>query len=351
MNLWYGLAFAAMTVGWFLLPLVPAILELLHPSDVAPLRVVPRDAGDVSFLARGFRQYLGRQMNLLPAATPADFLGRLPDGTHFARVKAGPDVLRPGEPGTTQDRVVRVDTPIALAGNQTFLQEVHATEDFVGGPQTVYRALLGERRITLGERSRVLRWVHAGGALTIGGESALQGRISSDESVTVGPGVEFDRIGAPEIRTTGSAAPARAAATGGWQLPDGARRIGDHHRIDGDLEIGAGVKVIGSLVVTGRLTVRQGAEIHGSVKVHGDVTIERAAAIRGSLVGRRNVVVGPAAEVLGPVIGDGEVSLGDGSSVGRGDAQTTVAAGTLKLGRGVAVFGQIMARDGGRTTN
>ncbi len=351
MSPWHGLAFGSITLGWMLLPLIPAILELLRPSDVAPLRVVPRDAGDVSFLAKGFRLYLGRQMNLLPTTTPADFLGRLPDGTHFARVKAGPDVLRPGEPGSTQDRVVRVDTPIALAGNQTFLQEVHATEDFTGGPQTVYRALLGERRVTLGDRSRVLRWVHAGGALSVGSGSALQGRISSDESVTVGPGVEFDRIGAPAIRTTGSAAPARASATGAWQMPEGARRIGDHHRIDGDLEIGPGVKVTGCLVVTGRLTVRQGAEIDGSVKVHGDVTLERAVAIRGSLVGRRDVVVGPAAEVLGPVIGEGQVVLGDGCSVGQADAQTTVAAGSLKLGRGVTVFGQLIARDGGRTTD
>ncbi len=350
MTVWTGLAFTAVTVGWWLLPLLPAILELLRPTDAAPLRVVPRDAGDVAFLAKGFRQYLDRQMNLLPAATPADFLGRLPDGTHFARIKAGPELLRPGDTSRVQDRVVRVDTPIALGGDQTFLQEVHATEDFVGGPNTVYRALLGERRVTLGDRSRVLRWVHAGGALSIGARSVLQGRVSSDHSVLVGRGVEFDRIGAPEIRTAGPTPPAGPAATIAWQLPEGARRIGDHHRIEGDLEIGPGVRVTGSLVITGRLVMRPGAEIDGSVKAYGDVTLERAAAIRGSLVGRADLAIGPGVEVLGPVIGDGRVSLGDGSSVGRRDAQTTVVAGSLQLGVGVAVFGQIIAREGGGTT-
>ena len=351
MSLGTGLAFIGITLGWFLLPLLPAILELFRPSDVTPLRVVPRDAGDVAFLAKGFRHYLGRQMDLLPSATPADFLGRLPDGTHFARVKAGPSVLRPGDNGAVQERVVRVDAPIALAGDQTFLQEVHATEDFAGGPRSVYRALLGERRVTLGERSRVLRWVHAGGPLSVGAHSVLQGRVSSDQSVVVGQDVEFDRIGAPEIRTAGPTAPPGTAPTTIWELPKGARKIGDHHRIDGNLEIGPGVRVGGSLVVAGRLVIREGAEVRGSVKAHGDVTVERGAAIRGSLVGQGDLVIGPAVEVLGPVIGEGAVSLGDGCTVGRLDAQTTVAAGSLRVGHGVAVFGQLIARDGGKTTD
>ncbi|MDX2056934.1 MAG: polymer-forming cytoskeletal protein [Gemmatimonadales bacterium] len=342
--------FLAATILWFLLPLLPAIIELLRPTDLAPLTVVPRDAGDVAFLAKGFRGYLAGQLDRLPAETPADFLGRLPDGTLFGRVREATGVLAPGQ-ATVQDRVMVLETGAPVPGDQTFVQEIHARAPFLGGPRTAYRAILADQGATLGEGSRVLRWIHAAGPLDIGAGSALAGRASSDRAVRLGPGVRFDRIGAPEIVTSGTApaAPAPAAPRTPFVPPEDARRIGDHLRIEADLHLPAGTDVDGNLVVRGRLVVGRGSRIRGSIKTHGEILIEPEVEITGSLVSRAPISVGQGGFVAGPIIGEDEVRIAAGSVIGTGGAPTTIAARSLTLGPATTIFGQITTQAGGTT--
>src|ERR1043166_7526893 len=194
------LALFAAAVAWFLLPLLPALRELLRPTDLAALKVVDRSSGYVAYFARNFRNYLEKQTALLPAEQQVgDFLGRLPDGTRLVRIhKAVTTLEREGKDGP-EKRLVVVDVPLRLEGGETFLMELYARAPLTGGPEAVYRAVYAEKDLTLGEGSTVLRWAHAGGRLAVGRDSVLRGRISSDTGVELGPGVVFERIGAPII--------------------------------------------------------------------------------------------------------------------------------------------------------
>jgi hypothetical protein len=49
-GLTFVLVFVAAVV-WFLLPLIPALRELLWPTDIAPLKVMGRDAANVALFA------------------------------------------------------------------------------------------------------------------------------------------------------------------------------------------------------------------------------------------------------------------------------------------------------------
>lgn len=346
------LALLAVTVAWLLLPMIPALRELFRPTDVAPLTVVDRSSGDVAYFAKNFRQYLERQLATYAAqGRTGEERARLPDGTQFVRVQHQAEALEPASDERTQRRLVVVERPITLAGGETFLMEVFAREAFNGGPRAVYRAVFGERKIWLGEGTRVLRWVHAAGRLVVGAHSVLRGRVSSEVGVSLGGGVVFERIGAPVIAVGPEREPPPnpPALPREFRLPEGARRVGEHLRIDGDLDIPEGVRVTSSLVVGGTLRVGMGTIIEGSVKAHRDVELADEVQVRGSVVARRRVMTGAAAWIGGPVIAEERIRLGRDAVVGGPDLPATVSAPEVELATGATVYGQISAPMGGRT--
>ncbi len=343
------LVLLGVTLLWFLLPLLPALSELLRPSDVAPLKVVDRSAGLISFFARNFRQYLEK---VLPAEAGAgDYAAKLLDGTEFVRVTRRPDQL--AAPGAAENRLVVLDAPLTLPGNQTFLMECYARGPLVSGPETNYRAVYAEHELTLGESNRVFRWTHAGGPLTVGAHSVLRGRVSSDSRVMLGPDVVFERMGAPVI-AHGSVQepPARPNGANGlkaWQPPVEARKVGDHTRIEGDLDIPKGVRVSGSLVVAGRLRIGAGALVEGSVKAHRDIELAEGAQVAGAAVTKTRLSIGAGSWVGGPALAEKAIRLGPNAVVGGPQLPATVSGTEVELAAGATVYGQISGMRGART--
>jgi cytoskeletal protein CcmA (bactofilin family) len=345
-------AFVALTAAWFLLPLIPALIELFRPSDIAPLKVVDRSSGYVAYFARNFRQYLEKQTAALPREAQAgDFFGRLPDGTQFLRVHKAADALtREAEEGN-QNRLVVVDAPLTLKGGETFLMEVYARAPLTGGPGAVYRAVYAERELAFGDGTRVLRWAHAGGRMVVGAHSVLRGRITSDTAVVLGGDVVFERIGAPVIAvgTVQEPPPPPPALPKAFKLPKGSRRVGDHVRVQGDLEVPEGVRVTSSLVVSGRLRIGLGTIVEGSVKAHGDVELADEAQVRGAVVTRTRLMTGTSAWIGGPAIAEERIRLGKDTLVGGPGLPATVSAPEVELATGATVYGQISAPKGART--
>jgi len=341
------LALFGVTLLWFLLPLLPALRELFAPKDIAPLKVVDRSSGHVAYFARNFRQYLERT---LPAEAGAgDYAGKLLDGTEFVRVNLKPATINGASP-KVHNQIVVFDTPITLNGEETFLLEVYARAPLTSGPGTVFRAVYADRELTLGPGSRVLRWTHAGGVLTVGARSLLRGRVSSDTAVRLGTGSVFERIGAPVIAAGSEQEPPPAppAAPKTWRPVD-ARRVGDHWRVEGDLEIPEGVLVKGSLVVAGTLRVGLGAIVAGSLKAHRDIVLGGEAQVHGSVVSRTRIELGQAAWVGGSLIAERDVRLGKDAVVGGPGRPATVSATEVELQDGATVYGQISARREART--
>jgi cytoskeletal protein CcmA (bactofilin family) len=350
------LALLGITLAWFLLPLLPALLELFRPTDIAALKVVDRSSGYVAYFARNFRQYIRRQTAAMPASQQTgDFVGQLSDGTRMVRLSTAGGLERVGVgPQDTEHRLVVFEAPRSLSGGETFLMEVYAREPLTGGPNAVYRAVYAERDLTLGRDSAVLRWAHAGGRLAVGPDSVLRGRTSSDTGVVLGAGVAFERIGAPII-SAGADEPSEPPPPPPsmprlFKLPEAAKRIGDHTRIEGDLTIPVGVRVSGSLVVAGTLRIGLGAIIEGSIKAHRDVELAAEAQVSGAVVTRTRLVVGAGAWIGGPAIAEMSIRLDRGAVVGGADLPATASAPEVELARGATVYGQISAPNGGRTT-
>lgn len=335
------------TLLWFLLPLLPAIRELIWPTDARPLTVGDRSAGEVNFFARNFRQYFEKQMASLTAMPAADRPREaFPDGTRLLSLNAV------SEAGSgSEDRLVVVEHQITLPGDETFLVELYARAAFTGGPRAVYRAIYAESELVLGESSRVLRWAHAVGTLSVSAHSVLQGRISSDRMVSLSGGVAFELIGAPVIAVglEHEPPPDPPALAKEFTLPEGSIAVGDHIRIEGDVRIPGGVRVTHSLVIAGSITIGLGTIVEGSIKAHRDVELADEAQVRGSVVARRRVMTGAAAWIGGPVIAEERIRLGRGAVVGGPNLPATVSAPEVELAQGATVYGQINAPKGGRS--
>lgn len=343
------LALLGLTIGWFLLPMLPALRELFRPTDIAPLKVVERSAGNIAYFARNFRQYLEKA--LPTEAGVGDYAGKLLDGTEFIRINRHPAVLETNAERRTQNRIVILDTPLTLEGGETFLMELYARAPLISGPRGVFRAVYAERDLVLGEGSQVFRWTHAGGKLVVGAHSVLRGRVTSDVSVSLAGDVVFERIGAPVISAGAEhePPPRPPAAPQAYRFPEDAKQVGDHTRIERDLEIPSGVLVSGNLVVAGSLRIGLGAIVEGNVKAHHEIELADEAQVSGSVVSRTRLMVGQSAWIGGPAIAEDRIRLGRDSVVGSPTQPATVSAAEVELASGATVFGQVSAMGGART--
>ncbi|HSB53410.1 MAG TPA: polymer-forming cytoskeletal protein, partial [Gemmatimonadales bacterium] len=221
-----------------------------------------------------------------------------------------------------------------------------------GGPAASYRAILGERSVSLAEGSVVLRWLHSVGAVTVDDQSHLYGRCSSETQVRLGRLVGFDRISAPAITTPGATPRPRPPVNADllrFERPERAREMGDALRVEQDWTIPPGVLVDTNLVVAGELRIGKGARIRGNVKAHGEVQVGMGAVVEGSLVSRKAIAIGEECWIDGPVLSEEHLRIAAGTNVGSPDAPTTVAGRTVSLGLGVMVSGQIVTEEGGQT--
>jgi hypothetical protein len=353
-----ALAFVAVlvvTAVWFLLPLIPALREFFRPTDDGPLDMVGLDAGDLTVFANGFRAYLSRQMplSLTGRSWRSEAIDALRDGTPVAQLNGRPGMLEEVlDENRTAKHLVMAGSPLRLQGQETFLLELYARSDFVGGPDAAYRALLAESDAELGERSSVLRWVHAEGILVARAGTQLPGRASAGRELRMDYGVEFARVRAPRI-VTGPvqlqlpAAPA-PLLTSTFRLPSSARRLRTFVRVADDLSIPARETLGVSLVVEGMLRIGAGARVAGSVKAHGPIVVEDGAVVDGALVSRETIEVGANCQIGGPLIAERHATIRRGTSIGRSELPATVTCSSILLEEGCQIFGALAARDRGR---
>ena len=342
-----------LAVGWTTLPLLPALRELFSPTDVDPLTMVGRDNADISRFARHFRDYVQANLRQLPPEGGADdSFGKLPDGTQFVRIAQGHAVARAALPDGTQDRLVVLEHPTTLPGGEQFRLEVWARAALTGGEGATYRAVLSEDVLRLGAHSTVMRWVHSRGPMDVAAGSTLYGRASSEQGIRLGRDVAFERVGAPVI-TVGDAMPSHGPPAAGElveaPIPEDARRLGDHLRVEGDFWLPPHSVVDGNLVVAGELRLGAGARVKGSVKAHRAIELEEGAVVEGSVVSERTIRLGPSTWVRGPVIAEDSVTIASAATVGARTQPTTVSARTLSLAQGVAVCGHLVTQEGGHT--
>jgi len=327
----------------------------MKPTDIDPLRVVPRDSSAVSFFANNFRNYILKQVEKYDFSSLRDYQpARLPDGTPFVRVQgSGKLPLKETSSANTVDHVVIAGVGSILPDDTTFLREVYGVASLMGGGNCVYRAILAEEELTLQPGSIVLRWGHSVGVFNVHENSILHGRASSDKELHLMPGVTFEWIAAPVISVESAEEHIGTAKEEVQRVPfeldDMIKMTDDTYRYNGDILLPDRSLVTGNLVVKGRLMIGPETCIRGNLKSHGAITLGNGCIVEGSIVTSSLLTIGKNCILWGPIISEKQITVGNGSAVGTQDKPATVSAPLVNLHSGVVVTGMVVAQSAGKT--
>ena len=337
------LALTVSTGALLALPLTPAMRELISKRDAGPL-VTRKDDGKIDNFARALRVRSEPFQPWITRCAEQEISEAfdMPQGKIFVF----------GKPGAW-DGPNRIDAFVLCAQPVSLPDGFQSTEDFFAkdsvkaGQKNLFRALLSESDIVLGDDTRILRWVHAESNLIVGRLCALFGRASAGKSATLTEGCAFERLHAPVIYSSIGAmkldirresAPFSKLARGG---------IG-RKRSHGSIHLMADEQHYGDLVSLKALRLDEGACVYGSVKANGHVELARRAEVDGSLVSTKHIHIASGSFVKGPLIAERDIVIDSGVQIGLPDVPTTVSARRIRIAPGCVLHGTAWARVEGR---
>jgi len=332
-----------------MLPLVPALVELRRKSDAQPLRVVQQNAGEIRHFANSFRDYIKEieptiQRCVTDGTTAT---GTLVNGEEYVVLgRADEPLLRALEQrDALHPVVITAGVDLTVPAESTLSKEIYAGSLFVGGERNIYRAILGENNVHLGAASQVTRWVHAVGKFTAERGCRLYGRISSDSLIRLRTDCIFLRLNAPRIEIGDTVANEDAASS---LVPASANSVPSQRFFhDGDFDVEPGEIIRGNIVIRGNLHIGAGARICGSVKSTKDLVTGDGVSVGGSLVSAQKMQIGPNCAVHGPIVAERELAVASGTRCGSLKHPTTVSAPRIAVEEGPVVFGTLWARERG----
>ena len=311
----------------FLLPLLPAIVEITRRQDIAPLKIEQDHEGNACYFAESFRAYI-RDAIVNEDARQTFLMG---ETNELAKLSAQ-------STGNLIERVVVCDADIRMPPSLRFDREVYGAASIDGGAGNCYRAVLAEGDLNLAEDTTVLRWAHAE-RISVGANAALLGRVTAMQSIDIHSPARFKRLHAPIIQFD---PPTETIAPTTRRPEKFSRRV-----VHGDYHAQAGEHVPDSVVANGFAVIGSEAVITGSVKGGSGVRIESGAAVYGSLVSGQHADIGGSCTIAGPVIVEGEVVIGRDAIIGNPANPTTVTATVIRIQSGARIHGSVWAKECG----
>jgi predicted acyltransferase (DUF342 family) len=346
MVVWAPLALTSLTGVMLALPLTPALLEVRRRADAAPIPIQQHD-GEIANFARSFRRYIEPLLTELEACGNASVIAEStrPDGRGALLVGQSP-FARQFE-GTSNDPLVLFAARTVLTDDLIFGGDVYAADTLFAGKREIFRALLAEKDIFLGEGSQVLRWMHAEDSAYLERHCQSFGRLSAGHAIYMWPGCTFERVHAPRIATVWDESGFPLARTDvgspGSRLDRPLRRW----RVAGDFTLRSGEELQGNLVAASTVRLGDGCRVVGSIKSHGDTLVGAECEIDGSVVSTACVRIAGDSFVRGPVLAEEEVVVGPGAQIGAPDMLTTISAPRIRIAPGSLVHGTLWPREKG----
>jgi len=351
MSAYVALALLILAAGTlFMLPLIPAVVELQRKTDAQPLSVIQQHTGEIRHFADSFRGYIKTLTPVLHEAGQSGktVTGSLPDATQFLVLGSGKEALRlpHGERDERCPLLLAAGIDLCLPPDTTFSKDIYVGGRFRGGTKNRYRAILGEKEVHLGAESSVMRWVHAVGEFTADPACKLHGRVSSDCGIQLHRECTFQRLNAPRIEFGNGPRPELPWAED-FESPNSSGTV---RRLlhDGDFEISSSEIFRGNLVARGTLRIRSGAQVWGSVKGDQGVVVEGGVRLKGSLISAGTMQIGAGCAIHGPIIAEKLLCMERGTCCGTAAMPTTVSALWIQVEEGAAVFGTLWAREHGQ---
>ena len=349
----FTLLFLAVVVLLLLVPLIPALTELLRRSDVSALTVDQQHDGKPTRFALNFRDFVQRRSTsahdtTLTSDTSKELTAEQPI------VEIDSDVQLDIDPG----EAVLSQHSVTLSKGLWMHQEVYAKKDVTCEANVHVRAVLAEERFATRADVTVLRWAHATVA-QIGNRNEMYGRLTADNKLVFENTAVFQRLNSPSIAfSSGKPIPIRqrrppinamnrvrpADLPGLIISTDKPRRS----VVKGALNLPKNSLFKGDLIVRGKLKIGEGCLIIGSVKAAGSILLGGRTRIFGSVVSRESIFVGHDCKIKGLLVAERKAIIGNNVTVGSLEHPSTITAERIEISPGTTMSGTIWARRLGR---
>jgi cytoskeletal protein CcmA (bactofilin family) len=332
------------TFSVMLLPMLPALVEWLRPSDVQPLPIDEADALDPPYLARSFAARLAEAV-----AVGTGLLGN----TAIVACPAAGEALpldAAEQSAQASHRLWHAGGDLRLPDGIAFYAEVAAAGALRTAERGVYRALWAGGALRLGDRASVLRWAH-GDEVFVGEGCHLAGRVTAERLLVLAPSADFMLLHALRVQfLPHGERPAFAAVPGDGAALTGVRCDAPGRRAirSGALTVPAGTAWQGDLVCHGDLVLGPRCVVGGSLKVRGRLTVGPGCSIAGNVFAEREAELGAGCTVHGVLMSEVAIALDTGCTLGVLASPITVAAPRIDIGAGVEVHGTVWAEVQGR---
>jgi len=359
---WAPLGLISVTAALLAVPVTPALYELRKRGDVAPLPTSRHDGRIENFS----EVFCSRVKPLLLQLHQCRVQGKVSrtnlDGTEVLLV--GRDDFDFDSAQMRGIAAVLCSNPMIPAG-RVVQSDVYAEKNLTLGSGSAVRAAFAHGDITVSTNGAILRWIHARGRIFLAQGSAVYGRLSSAEVISLQPGCSFRHMNAPSILTVradgGSAGADLPMADTGVNRPAesvtpevsdvGQVIIGEEPfgprrrvRVHGDFVLPPGETMNANVIATGGLRLASGSRFLGSAKSYRDTVVEQGAVVEGSIISGRTLHLGPRCFVAGPILAEREVVVSRGVRVGSRDALTTISCGAVRIASECRLHGTVWAR-------
>ncbi len=350
----WAVLLGVLTAFVFALPLSPALIEWQRRRDIRPLPIDGDHTLDVAAVAAEFRTMIDRQAEAGERGEITQQIGSLRPVTYVTTVFR-PTIAEAARGLCKRTLVAR--GALALPDNYAFSRDLYGRQSLCTGRKNRVQALLSEGEIVLRSYSELHRWAHAQ-RVHVEPDCRLFGPISATQTIRLGNGCQFSSANAAVIvfGTRGSPDPAVHAAMQedalrGWtQAPAGPVTLTADGRwlVAHDFTFPANRQFHGDLIVHGDLWIGTGARIAGSVKASGSIWLGAGVRIDGALIAADAISAARACAIAGPVAAEGEIDIGAQCVIGAPGRHTTVVAPLLRVKAGAVVHGAVCALKEGR---
>jgi cytoskeletal protein CcmA (bactofilin family) len=356
-----AIIFFGITLGLVAIPFVPCLREWRKRTDSEPLHVIRGAEVDIRHFEKGFRAYL--EANLTDKikscrSTAQPIEGVLDDETGYLVVpdKNWPINTDNKNKARSADRMIISCGDLDLPPETTYPVEIYSGGSFKGGDKNIYRAILAEDRIRLGNDSISLRWLHAGEVVKASPGSVLYGRVSAGSAILLTDGCHFERLHAPLLEF-GKAPewpdqlepkPVDRQVMKARDIPHLVENEAKRWLIDKKLEIPEERMVETNLVVTGWAKLGDRSRLVGSIKTRHDLHLGKGVEVEGSVVSEKNIYIGEGCRIKGPVLAEGNVYIERRTVIGSTETPTTISAENIYITSGATSYGTVWAHGSGR---
>jgi predicted acyltransferase (DUF342 family) len=357
----------ALFLGLFLAIFYFGIREWLKPQDNTPLPVDVEYVRVENYFGTSFRAKMQEWMKTAQPHEEAQAWGppvkTILEKSNHEKIIVISEGRFGGEDAV--DSLIFCEGNLEAPDRSSFHREVYCRGNLKSGEGTRFQAVAADGEIVLGPYNDVSRWVDGRRTVRLGRGTVVNSRVSSAESIEMGPDSSVQSLFAPIVFTTGyrpgsilasstelSAVIERAAPESPEEdepLPPyleglrASRLANDTWIVQDDLELEPGDRVEGNIVVQG--TLKSGEDCHflGDVKAK-NVQLGPGNRVHGSVVSAEAVDVGYSSVVGKSIAAETSILLQTGVRVGRPGAPVAISAGTdVRMEADVAVCGKLAA--------